>query len=483
MAIDPTPILPPPLPQPEAPPPAEAVLPPAPAPTPAPMAAAPARDLAAWLSIAVATIIGEGLRLWYVLQIHPPAGFLHSDMLGNVQRAYSMSDAHHRQGPLDVYVPRGISALAEVALHFFPDRSVEALSPIQALLGAAVIPLLFIATRRYLGRWPGIIAAWLWALDFLPIGYAGFFMAETYLAFLLVLAVVLLSPTNAWRCLAAGLTLGFACLFKGYTLLIVAAWAALLFWRHRRAAVALVAGTMLVVIPESVAVSKIAGRPALLSTNGGQIFYSGHCPIHLLTCIGPAGTWVAGAPTTYQLHPEWPDVLINVGCYDSAAYYKMGWLCTTQMGWRLPGWALEQVFNAFGGWPGHAVDPWPVDEDLPGRPLGHWFNIATALLTPFALFAWWRRRRELNSWIIIGVPFAVILGIALIFMGDPRYREPFDAFLLAGAAAGLVELAGIVARRRARPAPTPAAPLPPPLPPPPAVPPPELPPPLPPAIP
>jgi hypothetical protein len=460
MAIDPNPLE---SPQPEAPPPAvPAVTVALPAPPPVPPAAAvpPARDLSAWLSVAIATIIGEGLRLWYVLQIHPPASYLHSDMLGNVQRAYSMSDAHHRQGPLDVYVPRGISALAEFALHFFPDRSVEALSPIQALLGAAVIPLLFIATRRYLGRWPALVACWLWALDFLPIGYAGFFMAETYLSFLLVVALVLLSPTNAWRCLAAGVTLGFACLFKGYALLLVGAWAALILFKNWRAAVALMVGAFLVVIPESINVSRIAGRPALLSTNGGQIFYSGHCPIHLLTCVGPAGTWVAGAPTTYQLHPEWPDVQINVGCYDAAAFYKMGWMCTTQMGWRLPGWALEQIANAFGGWPGHAVDPWPVDEDLPGRPLGHWFNIATAALTPLALFALWRRRRELNAWIVIGAPFAMIIAVALLFMGDPRYREPFDAFLLVGAAAGAVELVTIIARRRTVPTPPQVAPPP-----------------------
>ena len=155
-------------------------------------------------------------------------------------------------------------------------------------------------------------------------------------------------------------------------------------------------------------------------------------------------------------------MVINVGCYDSAAFYKMGWLCTKQMGWGLPRWALEQLANAFGGWPGHSVDAWPVDEDHPGAPLGHWFNIATAALTPLALYAWWRRRREASVWIVVGVPFAVIIGIALLFMGDPRYREPFDAFLLAGAAAGIVDLAGAVRRRSSprRPDPAPAVPSP-----------------------
>ena len=314
MAIDPNPLespaapLPEPAPLPEATPPPPASVPPMPAVAPAAAAAIPVAppDFAGWLSVAIATAIGEGLRFWYVLQIHPPAGFLHSDMLGNVQRAYSMSDPRHIPGPLDVYVPRGISAVAKIALHYFPDRSVEALSPVQALLSAAVIPLLFIAVRRYLGRWPGILAAWLWALDFLPIGYAGFFMAETYLSFLLVLALALLVPGRTFRCLLAGFALGLACLFKGYTLLLVAAWAAFLIFKWRRSAIALALGAALVVVPESIAVSIIAGKPALLSTNGGQIFYSGHCPIHLLTCIGPAGTWVAGAPTTYASTPSGP---------------------------------------------------------------------------------------------------------------------------------------------------------------------------------
>ncbi len=412
----------------------------------------PLRDTAGWLSVATATAAGEALRFWYVLQVHPPAGYLHSDMLENVLRAYAMLGQRPGGGPLSVYVPRGISALCAIALWLFPDRSVEALSPIQALLGATAVPLLFVSVRRFWGRRPALLAAWLWALDFLPIGYLGFFLAENFLAFLLVLALALLRPARPGPCLAAGLALGLACTFKGYTLLLVVLWGgALLVARRRWSAAALLCGTLAVVVPESIAVSRIAGRPALLSTNGGQIFYSGHCPVHLLTCHGSQGTWVAGAPTTYALHPDWPDVQLDVPCYDSAAYYRMGWLCLRQMGWSAVPWAAEQVAAAFAGWPGHTLDPWPVDEGGPGAPLGHLFNLATAyLVAPLALWALWRRRRSLGAWLATGLPLAAVLAVALIFMGDPRYREPFDAFLVGGAAAGgldVWEAVGSLARR------------------------------------
>ena len=62
------------------------------------------------------------------------------------------------------------------------------------------------------------------------------------------------------------------------------------------------------------------------------------------------------------------------------------------------------------------------------------------LLIPLALMGMWRNRRELSGWIGFGAPMGAIWGLALIFSGDPRYREPFDIFIVAGAAGGLGDL-------------------------------------------
>lgn len=205
------------------------------------------------------------------------------------------------------------------------------------------------------------------------------------------------------------------------------------------------------VAPESVAVSRIAGRPTLLSTNGGQIFYSGHCPVHLVTCQGAQGTWISGAPTSMALHPEWPDVQIDVPCYDTAAYHRMGLLCLRQMGWGAVGWGAEQVADAFAGWPWRPMDPWPIDEDAPEGALARGFNLAMAWLAlPLLLWALWQRRRAPEIWLAAGVPLLAVLAVALIFLGDPHYRSSFDPFLLAGATAGGAEIWSAWRRRRAR---------------------------------
>ena len=41
-----------------------------------------------------------------------------------------------------------------------------------------------------------------------------------------------------------------------------------------------------VVLPEAVTVSKLVGRPTLLSAYSGQNFYIGHCNVWLMTMVG-----------------------------------------------------------------------------------------------------------------------------------------------------------------------------------------------------
>ncbi|MHB1843672.1 MAG: hypothetical protein ACYCWW_02405 [Deltaproteobacteria bacterium] len=101
--------------------------------------------------VCLATLVGGLIRFWYVLWVHPPAQYLYSDMLANVERAYAMVDPKHLAGPWDTFVPRGIVALCALALKLFPDKSVEALTPVQALLSTACIPLAYVGLGRFLG--------------------------------------------------------------------------------------------------------------------------------------------------------------------------------------------------------------------------------------------------------------------------------------------------------------------------------------------
>ena len=68
------------------------------------------------------------------------------------------------------------------------------------------------------------------------------------------------------------------------------------------------------------------------------------------------------------------------------------------------------------------------------------FNCSRLRLVPARALGLWRRRRELGRWLAIGAPAAGRLGVAALFMGNPRFREPYDLFILMGAAIGLVAL-------------------------------------------
>ncbi len=426
----------------------------------APATGAPAPAGASTFQVCLATLVGGLLRFWYVLWVHPPAKYLYSDMLANVQRAYAMADPKHVAGPWDTFVPRGIVAIGALALKLFPDRSVEALTPVQALLSTACIPLAFVGLRRFLGERPARWAAWMLALDYLVIGFAGYFLAETYLAFLLVLALALFQPDRPWRSLWVGLCLGLASWYKAQTFVMVPIWALGLWWTARKlspergrarrlGALAMILGGLAFVVPESVLVSRILGRPIFMSSNGGQNFYSGHCRVHLLTCVGPWGSYAAGLPTTWERDPDWPDRQVTVPFYDSGWYYKEGIRCLESDGLKAPLWFLQQFVDVFAGWPGGTLDPWP-DWSTERFAWVRGTNLLIAyLIAPLAFLGLWWRRREEGIWFAFGLPLAQILGIAVLFLGDPRFRVPYD-FLFFGAAASAMIAIWESERLRAR---------------------------------
>jgi hypothetical protein len=61
-------------------------------------------------------------------------------------------------------------------------------------------------------------------------------------------------------------------------------------------------------------------------------------------------------------------------------------------------------------------------------------------LLPLALWGLWWRRRELGGWLAVGGPLLAVSGLALLFSGNPRYREPFDLFILTGAAVAIAAI-------------------------------------------
>jgi hypothetical protein len=284
----------------------------------------------------------------------------------------------------------------------------------------------------------------------------------------MALSLALLIPERPPASLGAGIALGLATCFKAQAFVLLPLWAVLLWLVGRatgrggmqRSALALAFGTLLVVVPESVVISRVAGHPTFLSTYGGQNVYVGHCHVKLLTCDGgPLGVFYSGVPKVYQRNEPWPDVTFPVSVFDSGFYVREGLACFTQSFQFAAVWLIQQLGDVFAGWPSSTIDPWPES----GTSFWRWnrgANLAVAyFFAPLAFVGLWLGRRRLGTWLGFGMPILSVLGIALVFSGDPRYREPFDFFIFGGA--GLAIEAGLERLKERRARPVDASPLPP----------------------
>jgi hypothetical protein len=410
---------------------------------------APWRARWGWLTAIV--LVGLGLRALYVLWIHPIGDFLYSDMEGHYHAGLAFADPRHVFGRWDIVKPRAMGFIGGFILSHFRRDGLQVWGGLQVLLSTATLPLTFVFVRRFFGRRTALLATALLAIDYLPIGFAGFLMTETYLMFFLALAAALLVPENPLLCLLSGAAIGLGCLFKPQALPLLLLWGlVLLVWPppgwtttqgpkkrtladwlaapQRLSAILLLVGGACAVLPESMAVSRINGHPTLLTPYGGQNFYIGHCNVMKMDMNG---SFFAGVPKVYQRNEPWPDVAFHVPVFDSAFYVQEGLKCYERSFWASVLWTLEQLADCFAGWPGSTIDPWPIPQGWNSitRP----FNLLIGyVFFPLALVMLWRRRRDLGAWLGFGAPLASIWGLAVIFSGDPRYREPFDLFIVAG---------------------------------------------------
>jgi len=402
------------------------------------------------------TAVAFAIRAIWALWLHPIFANLSSDMGFSFGSAVAFANPRHVFDKWDVVKPRAMGVVGALIFRQFGQGELgkQVWGLLQITLSTVTLPLAFLGTRRFFGRRSARIALVILALDALSISFASFLMVETYAMFCLALAFALLAPERPLLSFLSGVALGLAGLFKPQVLPVTAFWCLLLFFwpggpgrsflgwltAHRRiSAVLLGAGVLAVVTPEAIAVSKLVGRPTLLSAYSGQNFYIGHCNVTLMTMAGPDRVFSFGVPKVYERQEPWPDVTFHVSILDSAFYFHEGMKCWRQSFWGTVLWSIEQLADVFSGWPGSTIDPFPIPGGWGSLP--RYFSIILEyLFVPLGLAGLWRRRRELGSWIGFGAPLGSIWALALIFSGDPRYREPFDIFLVAGASGGLAQI-------------------------------------------
>ncbi len=151
-----------------------------------------ARRGASLTPIAWATAVGALLRLWLVVWGHPPASTLTGEAIAPVLRAYGWLAPQARPDWPELW-RNGLVAACTLSLRLWKDHSVELLTPVQAILSLATVPLAALAVGRRLGLRAGGWAAWALALDPVAVWQASRFLPDCYVAFFLILALALAS--------------------------------------------------------------------------------------------------------------------------------------------------------------------------------------------------------------------------------------------------------------------------------------------------
>jgi 4-amino-4-deoxy-L-arabinose transferase-like glycosyltransferase len=414
--------------------------------------------------------IGTTLRLLWVLLVHRPMQADYSDMHTYMVGALHFADAKYVFGENDWFYPSGTSVFLSLFVRLFGTPRGWAVAAVtQALLSGLEIWLLFVAARRLFGTRVAFISATLLAFHYLAISYSGYFLSENWLSITLMTACLAFAPERPLMCLVAGALLGLGAWAKPPTFLLTLLWAAWLLRRRRWSSAALtVAGTLAIVLPISLLVSVRTGRPSFISTNGGQNFALGYCPIKTIAFSIPSKheqssfelPVVTQRAERGEVEGTWPTAYYHERFTNSGFYFRTGLACIR----RHPGHAARMVFlhlaDTFAGLPWSSVIPWPDSGDYAGqwslgsirvkRPyhlLAQGSNLFVSyVVLPLALFGGWRARHRTGTWVLVVLPMVAMLASTVAFIADPRFRVPYDFCLFVAAA---VQIDWLIRRRSA----------------------------------
>ena len=404
-----------------------------------------------WDRIALTAVIaGAVIRAAWVLALHPPVDYVYSDMEGYVDRAVKLASG----GPLqryDAFYPPGTHILLAIPLFIFgTDRTGLWAGALLWWALSSFVPLAMWRFSRYhLTIAAAALTAVFVSLWPIQITYSGYFLSETpSLAFLLGslwLAARAAAVPSARSFLAAGLLGGIAIVNRpALAANLLVALAALSARTRIRAAAAIGVGAAAIIALVIVHNSVAAGKLTFISENSGLVFWGGHCDVRTVRTGDPSTTFFTfSSPPALQRGSGKDFTFTDHLVWDQDFFYGMAFDCIRADGVAhlrtLARGVLDMTLTSV---------PWPqVDEPDLGTRIA-FVNAMFSVAIPFIVIgSVWvirerRRRGQPAGEAVMLAHFACVLVTALIFYGDPRYREVYDVFALALAGAILARLIG-----------------------------------------
>ena len=377
---------------------------------------------------------GVAVRLLYGIVLHPPLDYVTSDMAGYVQRAQRLA----RGGPIpriDLFMPVGTQLLISVPMRIAgPGRAGLWLASVVWCALSCLFP--WVAWRWASGvvsARAAAITAVACALSPLAIIYGGYFSSE--------LPAMVLLPSVLWlgRCavgdqrwglrsapIAGGLAVLLVVVRQQFVLNLVVLGLALVAARRGprllRPVVLAAAGAVLILALVVVLAAPpwrvVGGLGPVTGENGGLNFFYGHCDAHLVTTPqlffeSPVRAQ-RGTGTDFRFKDRRPT--------DQGYFYRRGVSCIEHSPVR----AAVLSLRTLGDMTATSIPFPPWTEGGTVLSVAEVANVLFALLLVWLVAAVTLNRR--------GVPWEVVAHlacgfiVAVAFLGEPRYRLPYDIF-------------------------------------------------------
>lgn len=399
-------------------------------------------------------LLGLATRWAFSTWVQPPEDALYSDMAGYLTRAQlwiqGLADADRTWA---VYPP-GTHWWMGIALWWFGVESLSWLGPVQALTGALVVPIVMAITRRAV-RAPaaplvagGLVAVW-------PpmVAFSGYVSSETpYMLLLSASAWLSIRMVETGRgALLAGAATALAYLVRPPVLLTLGLFGA--WWLLRRSvlpkatlgvAFAFALPCALAVAGASLRFHELTGQWGLISENGAIVrFFAGTDYQRLETrdAEGNTTSWFSPPPMTalgldrvfrFVGHPTDSDILDA-----ELERHQGGRPFTYRLALLQRNIRLLAIDNE--NWPEHerAGDGFrALVHDVGGA-------LAAFALLPLAVLGIGCLAVRRNTAIeILALHAFTAVAVAAVYLGEVRYRVPYDGFLAVLAVYGVLFVAG-----------------------------------------
>jgi hypothetical protein len=203
-------------------------------------------------------------------------------------------------------------------------------------------------------------------------------------------------------------------------------------WFYWREAIALAVMFVLPCMATMRLNSRAMGKPSGLSNNGGLVFYQGHCDVVHVHMEGMGFAAPVRIQRVLLEHGNAEKKVVHKRRgWDNAYFIDLGMNCIKQDGWKHLHRIYTNVADLFA-----PTEPWPPNQTK-FRTVSSLSNtvFSWALLGIIPAAMWLARRRWAERWLLVQA--SCILPVGLVFVGDPRYRIPYDIF-------GFLMVTGIV---------------------------------------